>query len=89
MHVYVIMAHAHTHTRAHTHTHAHTQCIQKLCIIYILTILIRDTELAQLPVGLLNTLKLKQPQVVARMIDILGEKILGGYTRMSSNQQSE
>lgn len=46
---------------------------------------IRDTELAQLPVGLLNTLKLKQPQVVSRMIDIMGEKILSGYTRMSSS----
>lgn len=45
----------------------------------------RDTELAQLPVGLLNTLKLKQPQVVSRMIDIMGEKILSGYTRMSSS----
>jgi len=53
------------------------------------TLIIGDTELAQLPVGLLNTLKLKQPQVVGRMIDMLGEKILGGYTRMSSNQPSE
>ena len=57
-------------------------------IIYTLSSF-RDTELAQLPVGLLNTLKLKQPQVVGRMIDILGEKILGGYTRLSSHQPSE
>ena len=38
-----------------------------------------------MPVGLLNTLKLKQPQVVSRMIDIMGEKILSGYTRLSSS----
>ena len=45
---------------------------------------IRDTELACLPVGLLNTIKVKQPQVVSRLIEVLGEKILGSYNRVSS-----
>lgn len=45
---------------------------------------IRDTELACLPSGLLNTIKLKQPQVVSRLIQVLGEKILGSYNRLSS-----
>lgn len=42
---------------------------------------IRDTELACLPAGLLNTIKLKQPQVVSRLIQVLGERILGSYNR--------
>ena len=45
---------------------------------------IRDTELACLPAGLLNTVKLKHPQVVSRLIQVLGERILGNYTRMAS-----
>lgn len=45
---------------------------------------IRDTELACLPSGLLNTIKLKQPQVVSRLIQVLGERILGSYSRVSS-----
>lgn len=44
---------------------------------------IRDTELACLPSGLLNTIKLKQPQVVSRLIQVLGERILGSYNRIS------
>ena len=44
---------------------------------------IRDTELACLPVGLLNTIKVKQPRVVSRLIQVLGEKILGTYNRVS------
>ena len=45
---------------------------------------IRDTELACLPSGLLNTIKLKQPQVVSRLIQVLGERILGSYSRAST-----
>lgn len=45
---------------------------------------IRDTELACLPSGLLNTIKLKQPQVVSRLIQVLGERILGSYHRVST-----
>ena len=45
---------------------------------------IRDTELACLPSGLLNTIKLKQPQVVSRLIQVLGERILGSYDRVSA-----
>ena len=59
--------------------------MQIFLLFYCMILLARDTELAQLPVGLLNTLKLKQPQVVSRMIDIMGEKILSGYTKMSSS----
>ena len=44
---------------------------------------IRDTELACLPAGLLNTIKMKQPRVVSRLIQVLGEKILGTYNRVS------
>lgn len=45
---------------------------------------IRDTELACLPSGLLNTIKLKQPQVVSRLIQVLGERILGSYGRVTT-----
>ena len=38
---------------------------------------IRDTELAQIPEGLLNTIKLNYPQIVSRLIQLLGERILG------------
>ena len=45
---------------------------------------IRDTELACLPSGLLNTIKIKQPQVVSILIQVLGEKILGSYNKVAS-----
>ena len=45
---------------------------------------IRDTELACLPSGLLSTIKLKQPQVVSRLIQMLGERILGSYNRVNT-----
>ncbi len=45
---------------------------------------IRDTEVACLPSGLLATIKLKQPQVVSRLIQVLGERILGSYHRLDS-----
>ena len=45
---------------------------------------IRDTEVACLPSGLLATIKLKQPQIVSRLIQVLGERILGSYHRLDS-----
>ncbi|XP_019852919.1 PREDICTED: patatin-like phospholipase domain-containing protein 7 isoform X2 [Amphimedon queenslandica] len=45
---------------------------------------IRDTELASVPLGLLNTIKMKKPQVVSRLIQLLGEKIMGSYNRVLS-----
>ncbi|XP_043772121.1 patatin-like phospholipase domain-containing protein 7 isoform X2 [Cervus elaphus] len=38
---------------------------------------IRDSELAKLPEGALNSIKRQYPQVVTRLIRLLGEKILG------------
>lgn len=38
---------------------------------------VRDTELAKLPEGLLNAIKLKYPMVVSRLINLLGHRILG------------
>uniref|UniRef100_S4RZJ7 lysophospholipase n=1 Tax=Petromyzon marinus TaxID=7757 RepID=S4RZJ7_PETMA len=38
---------------------------------------VRDSELAKLPEGALNTIKRRYPQVVTRLIHLLGQKILG------------
>lgn len=38
---------------------------------------IRDSELAKLPEGLFNAIKLKYPIVVSRLISLLGQKIMG------------
>lgn len=38
---------------------------------------VRDTELAKLPEGLLNAIKLKYPVVLTRLIQLLGHRILG------------
>ncbi|XP_035878408.1 patatin-like phospholipase domain-containing protein 7 isoform X1 [Phyllostomus discolor] len=38
---------------------------------------VRDSELAKLPVGALTSIKRRYPQVVTRLIHLLGEKILG------------
>lgn len=40
---------------------------------------VRDTELAKLPEGLLNAIKLKFPMVVSRLINLLGHRILGNH----------
>lgn len=42
-------------------------------------IAVRDTELAKLPEGLFNTIKLKYPIVVTRLINLLGLRILGTW----------
>ncbi|XP_038063814.1 patatin-like phospholipase domain-containing protein 7 isoform X2 [Patiria miniata] len=38
---------------------------------------IRDTELAKLPSGMLDLIKRKYPQTVSRLIEILGQRLLG------------
>ncbi|ODN06433.1 Neuropathy target esterase sws, partial [Orchesella cincta] len=40
---------------------------------------VRDTELAKLPEGLLNAIKLKYPVVLTRLIQLLGHRILGSW----------
>uniref|UniRef100_A0A8C5R3Y2 lysophospholipase n=1 Tax=Leptobrachium leishanense TaxID=445787 RepID=A0A8C5R3Y2_9ANUR len=40
---------------------------------------VRDSELAKLPEGALTSIKRKYPQVVTRLIHLLGEKILGSH----------
>ena len=37
----------------------------------------RDSELAQMPDSLLNLIKRKHPQIVTRLIHLLGQRILG------------
>lgn len=40
---------------------------------------VRDSELAKLPEGLFNAIKLRFPIVVTRLINLLGHRILGLY----------
>ncbi|XP_027053667.1 patatin-like phospholipase domain-containing protein 7 isoform X1 [Pocillopora damicornis] len=49
---------------------------------------IRDTELAVLPDGLLNTIKRHFPQVVTRLIHLLGERLLGQYRRSYARSET-
>jgi lysophospholipid hydrolase len=42
---------------------------------------VRDSELAKLPEGLLNAIKLKYPIVMSRLIHLLGHRILGKVGR--------
>ncbi|XP_047104314.1 neuropathy target esterase sws isoform X3 [Schistocerca piceifrons] len=42
---------------------------------------VRDSELAKLPEGLFNAIKLKYPVVVTRLIHLLGHRILGSWQR--------
>ncbi|XP_068104845.1 patatin-like phospholipase domain-containing protein 7 isoform X2 [Hyperolius riggenbachi] len=44
---------------------------------------VRDSELAKLPEGALTSIKRKFPQVVTRLIHLLGEKILGSLQQVS------
>ncbi|XP_013380696.1 patatin-like phospholipase domain-containing protein 7, partial [Lingula anatina] len=41
------------------------------------SIAVRDTELAKIPAELLNLIKRKYPQIVTRLIHLLGQRILG------------
>ncbi|XP_044515593.1 patatin-like phospholipase domain-containing protein 7 [Gracilinanus agilis] len=43
---------------------------------------IRDSELAKLPAGALNFIKRRYPQVVTRLIHLLGQKILGNLQQV-------
>ncbi|XP_059170135.1 patatin-like phospholipase domain-containing protein 7 isoform X2 [Physella acuta] len=45
---------------------------------------IRDTELAKIPAELLNLIKLRYPQVVARLIHLLGSSILGNWQQRNT-----
>ncbi|XP_004714522.1 patatin-like phospholipase domain-containing protein 7 [Echinops telfairi] len=45
---------------------------------------VRDSELAKLPVGALTSIKRKYPQVVTRLIHLLGEKILGNLQQVTA-----
>lgn len=38
---------------------------------------VRDSELAKLPEGLFNAIKLRYPVVVTRLINLLGHRIIG------------
>ncbi|CAL4105283.1 unnamed protein product, partial [Meganyctiphanes norvegica] len=40
---------------------------------------VRDSELAKLPEGLFNIIKLKHPVVMTRLIKLLGERLLGSW----------
>jgi hypothetical protein len=45
---------------------------------------VRDTELAKLPEGLFNAIKLRFPIVVTRLINLLGHRILGKANTQST-----
>lgn len=44
---------------------------------------VRDSELAKLPKGALNSIKRRYPQVVTRLIHLLGQKILGNMQQVN------
>ncbi|XP_052273112.1 patatin-like phospholipase domain-containing protein 7 isoform X2 [Dreissena polymorpha] len=52
-------------------------------------IAVRDTELAKLPTELLNLIKRKHPQVVTRLIHLLGTRIIGSMRTKDTLQISE
>ncbi|CAB3221639.1 unnamed protein product [Arctia plantaginis] len=45
---------------------------------------VRDSELAKLPEGLFNAIKLRFPVVVTRLINLLGHRILGSWQKPAS-----
>ncbi|XP_056449001.1 patatin-like phospholipase domain-containing protein 7 [Gadus chalcogrammus] len=45
---------------------------------------VRDSELAKLPEGALNSIKRRYPQVVTRLIHLLGQKILGNMQQVNA-----
>lgn len=49
---------------------------------------IRDTEVAQIPTGLLNYIKYRHPRVVSRLIQMLSSKLLGTLQSNSTSQLS-
>ncbi|KRT79563.1 cNMP binding protein [Oryctes borbonicus] len=51
-------------------------------------IAVRDSELAKLPEGLFNAIKLRFPIVVTRLINLLGHRILGSWQKPTLNVSS-
>nr|XP_023015744.1 neuropathy target esterase sws [Leptinotarsa decemlineata] len=51
-------------------------------------IAVRDSELAKLPEGLFNAIKLRYPIVVTRLINLLGHRILGTWKKSSLSVHS-
>ncbi|CAH0558713.1 unnamed protein product [Brassicogethes aeneus] len=51
-------------------------------------IAVRDSELAKLPEGLFNAIKLRFPIVVTRLINLLGHRILGSWKKPSMSTPS-
>lgn len=49
---------------------------------------VRDSELAKLPEGLFNAIKLRFPIVVTRLINLLGHRILGELLRYDTQNCS-
>lgn len=47
---------------------------------------VRDTEIAKLPAGLINAIKLKHPVVVSRLINLLGKRLLSLQMPSQMNQ---
>lgn len=45
----------------------------------------RDTEVAQIPSGLLNYIKYRHPRVVTRLIQLLSSKLLGNMQNITSS----
>lgn len=50
---------------------------------------VRDSELAKLPAGLLNCIKIKYPVVVTRLIHLLGHRILGNLEKIDQSVSPE
>ncbi|XP_030755536.1 neuropathy target esterase sws isoform X3 [Sitophilus oryzae] len=50
-------------------------------------IAVRDSELAKLPEGLFNVIKLKFPIVVTRLINLLGHRILGSWQKSTGRSR--
>lgn len=42
---------------------------------------VRDSELAKLPEGLFNAIKIRFPGVVSTLINLLGHRILGNHKK--------
>lgn len=49
---------------------------------------VRDSELAKLPEGLFNAIKIKYPVVVTKLIRLLSHRILGWHKQIITKQTS-
>ena len=50
---------------------------------------VRDTEIAKIPSGLINSIKLKFPRVVSKLINLLGKKLLRLQKQPTLSQTGE